>query len=890
MGMPLTMPSDDGGTVSQEVVRRMNCVTRSVDVLSEIVRACKEDEQFAKKRLCVLHNKTKNSFVYAVSADTLPIVHWSRNDTVVLHECYVIHIPFIVGSSVYVDDVCDVCEFIVRRGGDIDSIAQQKAVASPVVAENILKAVCEQDEKTPIFYAVEKKCAQMVKKLINLGARSDIGMRETYNRSDNVLAVVYAMHEALKGYEREDGSYEVIDLLLDSIGVNNLIEAMGKDNATMDVGLGFVAMIGLDLEVTAGVLIEAVSGEHLNIIEFFLKCTRVLRNELNSFKATQKYKNMYFGRISVRRAESENAARVDSLQLTTRFRKCSVFAYPSLEVSYSPCESRNTMYSADIGNADTQILALAAYFGHVEVVKWLLANETICINRTNAYGYTALHFAASMNYVDVVEQLLNAGASVVPKKMPFTSAAHVAALNGALEVISYLHNKQPESLLYLDADGQNILHYAAGCASDSVRVVKYIVENVKAIDPHVRSDANKGHDVIMSHACEELSRTQSEGVTKADRDRIDELVCERGHSSSGSTPLYIAVESKNLNIAKFLIEHAGCDPTVMGPGGSTALNLKTDSGTLLHMAVRARDLGFVRKLLSFSELDLNVRSHGRTPMDLAIINRDKAVINILLEDPRQSLTTEVSCRMVPYSKVLSAKGLLDYNGRKVMMRRARNASRSRRSAVACAGVITFVVAAFVVATVLNANSLIPALGLSFSSTLSWKVQAICILALTAPISAVYIIYCRSQVVKEGQSCREHLHFPMGHERQVRSRKKDNSDSSSRYSDSMGTSGSGGTYKDLESLDEYLADVSEPANHGSRYRRRRVALYGAIKSHFSPQEGDVHDVKRGILCSSQSCSSESSSPGSRISGFHNRNREISPVMVSTCHGSRMPFVR
>ncbi|MDD9362542.1 MAG: ankyrin repeat domain-containing protein, partial [Anaplasma sp.] len=119
-----------------------------------------------------------------------------------------------------------------------------------------------------------------------------------------------------------------------------------------------------------------------------------------------------------------------------------------------------------IGALESQILALAAYSSQVGVMKWLLEHEVIDVNKANGYGFTALHFAASVNCVPAVEMLLDAGADMEAKRAPYPTAAHIAALNESLDVLVCMHRKCPQALLCVDADGQDILHYAASSAND----------------------------------------------------------------------------------------------------------------------------------------------------------------------------------------------------------------------------------------------------------------------------------------------------------------------------------------------------------------------------------------------------------------------------------------
>jgi ankyrin repeat protein len=98
-------------------------------------------------------------------------------------------------------------------------------------------------------------------------------------------------------------------------------------------------------------------------------------------------------------------------------------------------------------------LITAASFGHVDVVKTLLAHKGIALDGTDAVGMTALHWAAESNKPDVAACLLAAGASIALPDAVRRNALGIAFRNkhvAVLEVLSH-HGATLPNIDYFDA-------------------------------------------------------------------------------------------------------------------------------------------------------------------------------------------------------------------------------------------------------------------------------------------------------------------------------------------------------------------------------------------------------------------------------------------------------
>jgi ankyrin repeat protein len=105
-------------------------------------------------------------------------------------------------------------------------------------------------------------------------------------------------------------------------------------------------------------------------------------------------------------------------------------------------------------------LALASFFGHLEIVEWLLGRgaEVHAISK-NATGYTALSGAVARGDAEIVRVLLAHGANARHRYGSGYSPLHEAAAGGKLEIMKLLlaHGADPNART---EDGQTPLSMA----------------------------------------------------------------------------------------------------------------------------------------------------------------------------------------------------------------------------------------------------------------------------------------------------------------------------------------------------------------------------------------------------------------------------------------------
>ena len=132
-------------------------------------------------------------------------------------------------------------------------------------------------------------------------------------------------------------------------------------------------------------------------------------------------------------------------------------------------------------NADRPLLT-AAYHGHINVVKTLLSQSDIDINRKNGAGATAFHMAAMSNNLNIVKLLVRD--SRLRLEDTYTvgiPALHYAARNGHTEVVMYLLDLYPISVITKSYYGRTASQ--AGAENGNYGISKMILSHV-AQQPH----------------------------------------------------------------------------------------------------------------------------------------------------------------------------------------------------------------------------------------------------------------------------------------------------------------------------------------------------------------------------------------------------------------------
>jgi ankyrin repeat protein len=249
-------------------------------------------------------------------------------------------------------------------------------------------------------------------------------------------------------------------------------------------------------------------------------------------------------------------------------------------------------------------LHLAAREGHIEVVRFLLGQETIDIDYMNQYGLTPLHLAAEKGKTEVVRLLLKQDNLVVSN---FNSSRdtplHLAARFGHSEVVQLLlqnlnyndsrssnkHNMFPLELAALHSHwdvAKTLFDYEKMPESQGTpaaiqqklhtpsEVLKTLIEHpdfcdVNRLDKYGYDNHYEGliHNAIRKMEHENLQILLS-------HDRIDVNLIANGIT----TPIFLAAKLGRTDAVKLLLQHKNIDVNRESHHWGTALQIARKEG------------------------------------------------------------------------------------------------------------------------------------------------------------------------------------------------------------------------------------------------------------------------------------------------------------------------
>ena len=249
--------------------------------------------------------------------------------------------------------------------------------------------------------------------------------------------------------------------------------------------------------------------------------------------------------------------------------------------------------SWDLDGQATPLICAAAS-GRIELVDVLLkANADVNAGIANPTGSSALLWAVRARSFVCATRLIEAGAAVNSTRVYSETPIHVAAVQGDVECLKLLLEKQADVRVLLGAERKNPLHLAAsegnaGCIRLLLGTSKMeinsvdakgrtplhlaaMTQSVESVSELLRCGAR--HDICDENKKSPLHSAIVKGSRSID---IVRLLIQSGANVNArdeleQTPLHLAAINENSKLATILIQ-AGADLSAKNQGSHTALS------------------------------------------------------------------------------------------------------------------------------------------------------------------------------------------------------------------------------------------------------------------------------------------------------------------------------
>ena len=323
--------------------------------------------------------------------------------------------------------------------------------------------------------------------------------------------------------------------------------------------------------------------------------------------------------------------------------------------------------------------------GHLDVLKYFIEELHFDVNKKDKEGLTLLHWGAYFGHLNVVKYLVSKGAIWNEAVEGYGFPVSQAAAEGHLDVLKYFIEELHFDVNKKDDAGWTLLHW--GAKFNQPEVVKYLV-SVGADVSIKNNDGKTPLDLAKSEGNAGCVFFLSKGnLTQKDKDELLLKASEKGDlegvkfliengadvNAKGCcdyTPLHEAAEKGHLEVVKYLISK-GADVNAKSTG------VFTSGYTPLHMAAGGGYLEVVKYLVS-NGVDVNAKGeYGDTPLHEAAekghlevvkyLVKNGADVNAKNEDGDTPLYyaaykghLEVVKYLISKGAVVNAKGCCDY--------------------------------------------------------------------------------------------------------------------------------------------------------------------------------------------------------------------------------------
>jgi len=283
-----------------------------------------------------------------------------------------------------------------------------------------------------------------------------------------------------------------------------------------------------------------------------------------------------------------------------------------------------------ITNADEKSVAhIAAEFGRLSVLKYILDKDAILLDVSDIYGNTVLHCAVVYGDLDVVKYLVDErGANIhQPNRLlPGNTVLHLAAQKGKFDVLEYFVKEKYFNVNLRNELGEPPLFSAA--EKPYMRIIQYLIEECNA-DPTM---LNLNRDNIFFKSARRGDITLPRYLLQSNF-TYDLNWDLNWVNADGYTALNLASKHNKVGIVNFLIQR-NASIFITDKLNRTPLHYGA-AGGYFHLCKLLVENG-----ASYDTEDIN----GHTPLQLA---HDQKVRNFFFLNTLKHRNTERPRRSVP---------------------------------------------------------------------------------------------------------------------------------------------------------------------------------------------------------------------------------------------------
>ena len=284
---------------------------------------------------------------------------------------------------------------------------------------------------------------------------------------------------------------------------------------------------------------------------------------------------------------------------------------------------------------------------------------------TDKENWTAMHYAAAIGSLAIVQYLCTAGGNPNIQNNQGNTPLHVACDKGHLNVVQYLVNEQHMDLNIQNKEGEK--PFGIACRRNFIDIIKFLgeIDNIDYECPDnnqrtaLYNAARFGHYLVVKYLIEKFPLIDKEARNKYNNTALHVAAMNNSYEvvkylievqkvdpscrgNEDKTPLMVAAVQNRLSIAKYLVETVGVDINLVDLSQKTALHhsctydnfevteyllehgadinlLDSNGKSALHIAAENQRLGCIDVLMKWQKekRTLPFDNDGRTPLHLA---------------------------------------------------------------------------------------------------------------------------------------------------------------------------------------------------------------------------------------------------------------------------------